>query len=196
MAGLGGGSAPPFPSVWRLRFCTRTGRTRARVNVRPAPVPPAFAGVTRVGHDPAPFAARPSGLVQRATNTKGTSHRPHVPSPRPCNRARAQGSGLHRLACQQSRRQGLLDQGRSRMVPPQPQGPVAPARGRANQWPDRVAHAARRRDQGGAARRLAPGEATYETWRGHEGSFWTPEGGPVIDGRGLTVRTERRWRYS
>lgn len=45
------------------------------------------------------------------------------------------------------------------MVSPRPQGLVAPARGRADQWPDRLADADGRRDQGDAAGRLAPGGA-------------------------------------
>ena len=37
-----------------------TGRTRSAFNARPAPVPPAFAGVTRVGHEFCPWPCGPS----------------------------------------------------------------------------------------------------------------------------------------
>ncbi|GAA0268270.1 hypothetical protein GCM10009127_05050 [Alteraurantiacibacter aestuarii] len=43
---------------------TLTGRSRSAFNVRPAPVPPDFAGVTRVGHE---SCAWPCGLSVGAT---------------------------------------------------------------------------------------------------------------------------------
>lgn len=128
-----------------------TGRTRSAFNVRPAPVPLAFAGVTRVGHESCPW---PCGLpvwCNEPPDTKGTHHGTQQYR----TRAGDQSAGLPRLACRQQGREGFLDPHRSRVVPPRPQGSFASIGSGADQWPDRPAHAAGRREEGTG--RLAPG---------------------------------------
>ncbi len=100
---------------------TLTGRTRSAFNARPAPVPPASVGVTRVGHESSPW---PCGLTvwyNEPPDTKGTHHGTQQHRTRAGN----QSAGLPRLACRQQGREGLLDPDRSRVVPPRSQGAFA-----------------------------------------------------------------------
>lgn len=130
---------------------TPPGRTRSAFNVRPAPVPPAFAGVTRVGHDSCPWPCGPPVWCNEPPHTKGTLNGTQQFRTRAGN----QSAGLLRLACRQQGRQRVLDLHRSRLVPPRPQGAFASAGSDANQWPARPSHTARRREEGTG--RLAPG---------------------------------------
>ena len=115
------------------------------------PGPRRFAPLTRVGHESLPW---PCGLPVWCNEPPDTKENHHG-TQQYRTLAGNQSTGLPRLACRQQGRQGILDPHRSRVVPSRPQRPFASTGSGADQWPDRPAHAAGRREEG--AGRLAPG---------------------------------------